>query len=303
MKIDERIEEMQSKLIRIVTETDLNNKEEGIRILEGFGLDIETATELIEAYQNAENAKDTAKNVWNSALNSKSGVDFSTDIEKSQQKAFDTRQFLDAFTSKCALLIVARRLDPNKIDDEILEKLYDEGIQEEQINNPALKITYHYYCEAKERENDKSADSEKFRAFVSKVKTNVAQLKKRMEELENQNEMLNKAYINLQHKYSTRIVEDEKHYQDALSLIRELKGKINQLQSRGIFQVIGDKILGRNKIRRLPGKTSEIPETLYENKTEKVGMPEINKDILTTTSKHTQKVSDKRTDKKDELQQ
>lgn len=302
MKIDERIEEMQSKLIKILTETNLDDKEEGIKLLERFGLDIESATKLIEAYQSAENAKKTAEEVWNTTLGSNLGIESPTDIEKSQQQEFDTRQYFDAVNSKCALLMVARRLDPNKINDEILGKLYDEGIQEEQINNPALKITYHYYCETKERENDKSTDSERFRTFVSTVKAKVARQEKLIGELKNQNEMLNKAYINLQYKYSTRIVEDEEKYQRALSVIRELKVMINQLQSRGIFQVIGDKVLGKNKTRRLPRTTAELPETLYENTAEKIGMPEIDKDILiSTSSEHTQPSSDNRTEK-DEMQ-
>lgn len=300
MKIDERIEEMQSKLIRILTETNLDDKEEGIKLLERFGLDIEHATKLLDAFRNAESARNTAKMVWDTTLNTRSGDDISTDIEKSQQQELDTRQLLDSVNAECALLIVARRLDPNKIDDEILGKLYEQGIQEEQINNPALKMTYHYYCETKERENDKSADSEKFRAFVSKVKAKLEHLEKRIKELENQNEMLSKENINLRYKFSARIVEDERHYQEALSQNRELKRMLNQLQSRGIFQVIGDKILGRNKIRRLPGATSELPETLHKNKAEKVVL-EVDEDTLNKTSAYTQTAFDNRTD--DELQQ
>lgn len=303
MKIDERIEEMQSKLIKILTETNLEDKEEGIKLLERWGLDTEYATKLLDAFINAESAKDAAKNAWDKTLNSRSGDDVSADIAKSQQRELDTRQRFDSVNSKCALLIVARTLDANKINDEVLGKLYEHGIQEEEINNPTLKITYHYYCVAKEIENEKRADLEKFRTFVSKAKAKVVQRENRIEELENQNEMINKAYINLQYKHSTRIIADEKHYQEALSQNKELKRQINQLQSRGIFHVIGDKILGRNRIRRLPGKTSELPETLYENTAEKIGMPEIDKDTLSTAINHNQEVSDKQAGKKDELQQ
>lgn len=305
MKIDERIEEMQSKLIRILTETNSKSTEEIMRELDGFGIDVETATKLIEAYQNAESAKKTAKNVWDDALNCRQGDDLTTHIAKSQQQEADTRQYFDTLTSQCALLIVVERLNPSKINDEILDKLYGEGIQEEQIYNPALKLAYHYYCENKEIYKGKSADLEKIKAFASNAKNYIEHQKKHIEELEKQNEKINKAYKNLQCRYSTRIVEDEKHYQEALSLIRELKGKISKLQSRGIFQVIGDKIFKRNedKIRRLPRGVAEIPETLYQSKFEKAGMFEIDKDILTTTSEQTQPSSDKRTDKKDELQQ
>lgn len=303
MKIDERIEEMQSKLIKILTETNLENKEEGIKLLERLGLDTEYATELLDAFINAESAKDAAKKVWDSTLNIRPRDDISADIAKSQQRELETRQHFDSINAECALLAVARALAPNNINNEILGKLYEKGIQEEQIDNPALKITYHYYCETMEKENDRNTDLEKFRTFVSKAKAKVVQLENRIEELENQNEMINKAYINLQYKHSTRIIADEEHYQEALSQNKELKRQINQLQSRGIFHAIGDKILGRNKIRRLPGKTSELPETLYENTAEKIGMPEIDKDTLSTAINNNQEVSDKQAGKKDELQQ
>lgn len=303
MKIDERIEEMQSKLIKILTETNLENKEEGIKLLERFGLDTEYATKLLEAFRNAESAKDAAKDAWNKTLNSRSGDDVSSDIAKSQQRELETRQHFDSINAECALLALARTLAPNNINDEILDKLYEQDIQEEQINNTALKVAYHYYCKTREIEKGRNADLEKVRKFVSEAKATVEKLEKRIVELEKQNEVINKAYINLQYKHSTRIVKDEKHYQEALSQNRELKSQINQLQSRGIFHAIGDKILGRNRIKRLPGKTSELPETLYENTAEKIGMPEIDKDTLSTAINHNQEVSDKQAGKKDELQQ
>ena len=195
------------------------------------------------------------------------------------------------------------------MNDEILSKLYENGIQEEQIGNPALKITYHYYCGCIEKDREKEEETENRRVLSTKIMSKVESLRdyiksleKQIEELKNKYEIVSKAYNNLQDKFSTRIVEDEKKYQQSLSVIREFKVKINQLQSRGIFQVIGDKILGRNRKRLLTRVTDELPKTLYENKAEEVGMPEIEKNILIPTSgEQTQPSSDNRTEK-DEMQ-
>ena len=304
MKISERIEEIRSKLIRAVTEANLRSEEEGIDLLERLGLDAESAKKLLDAFRTAESAKNTAKNVWNSALKSKAGIDFSADIEKSRKREFDTRQYFDETASKNALLMLARTLPPNRIDGEILEELYNYGIQEQQINNPALRVCYNYYCKFQENEKAKESDTEKMRNLFSKIKSSVTSLNRRIEELENQNEMLNKAYINLQYEHSKRIVEDEKHYQDALSLIGELKLKVNQLQSRGVFQVMGDKLLGRNKTKRLPRGNSTLPETLYKSKAEKAGVTRIDQDVLgATRTSDDNKQNDKEIEENDQLQQ
>lgn len=292
MKIDERIEEVQSKLIKILTETNLENKEEGIKLLERWGLDTEYATKILEAFRNAESARNAVKNAWNTTLNSRPEDGISADIANSQQQELETRQRFDSVNAKCALLIVARTLDPNKINNEVLGRLYEQGIREEEIDNPTVKITYHYYCVAKEKENERKEDLEKYRTVVDKVKFKIAQLEKRIEELEAQNKRTYKSYIRLYDSYSTRIAEDEKHYQDALLQNKELKKQVNQLQGRGIFQMIRDKILRRNKTRRLPGGSTELPKTLNENTAEKVGVPKVDEDVLNRTSNPNKTVDD-----------
>lgn len=308
MEIDKKIQAVQSRLTRILIENDLTNSAV-VEKLDSLGLDIDTVTNLIESYKNAESAKNIAKGAWETALDSRVESDSTTDIAKSQQQEFDARQQFDKTAFKCALLIAAKAQDPNHIDDEILSKLYENGILEEQIKNPTLKITYHYYCESMEKDKDRKEKDEKVIEYSTKVKSGlklleqeIKDLKSQNKGLESQNETLNNAYKKLQDKFSSRIKEDEERYQKALSLIKELKGMINQLQNRGIFQTIGDKILGRNVIRRLPKGTAELPESLHESKAEKVGMTEIDKDILIPTSgEQTQPSSNNRTEK-DEMQ-
>ena len=68
MKIDEKIEEMQSKLIQTVTVNNLKSEEDVIRLLQEIGLDKDSATKLLLAYRTAESARETAENIFNAAL-------------------------------------------------------------------------------------------------------------------------------------------------------------------------------------------------------------------------------------------
>ena len=90
--------------------------------------------------------------------------------------------------------------------------------------------------------------------------------------------MLQEAHKNLQTKFRERIDADEKHYQTALSQIKMLKKQLKQLQERGIFKVIGEKLTGLfgNKTEKLPETTLEIPDTLFQSKSEEIGMQEFN---------------------------
>lgn len=302
MKIDQRIEDIQSKLIKIMTDSNIKTKEEAIRLLGEYGLDTELAIDLFEAFYYAETAKQTSKNVWQSALNSKDGIDYSNDIAKNQQRATDARLYFDSVNSKCAILIVARTLPPNQINDEVLEKLYELEIQEDQINNPAVRISYHYYCENKQN----SIDREKLNQFVEKVKISSRGLRRQIAESEKRYESLKRDYINLKHEYSKRIDENETYYQRALSSIKELQAKVNQLQNRGILQVISDKILGKNvsQRRRLPGKKPELPDSLYESSVEKMGLNITIREESSINREQTQVSSGtKKLEENDELQQ
>lgn len=301
MEIEQRIEEVQSKLIKTLTETNFKSTEETMKQLDRFGIDVEAAAKLIEAYQNAESAKNAANNVWDDALNCRQGDDLTTHIAKSQQQEADTRQYFDTLTSKCALLIVVERLDPSKINSEILDKLYGEGIREEQIYNPALRITYHYYRERKEIENDRNVISEKFGEFASKAKVHIEGQRAEIEELKKRNRRLEDAYRIICYESSTKAKEDEKHYQDALLLIRKQKEQITELENRGIFRVIFDKVRGKNATRRLPGENAKLPETLSESRT-KTGMPKNDNDTLNVTRPNTQTSSNNQAKKEDEIQ-
>ena len=93
------------------------------------------------------------------------------------------------------------------MNDEILSKLYENGILEEQIKNPALKITYHYYCESMEKDKDRKEKDEKVIEYSTRVKSGLKLLEQEIENLKSQNETLNNAYRKLQDKFSSRIKE------------------------------------------------------------------------------------------------
>ena len=273
MKIDEKLEEMQSKLIKVVMEANCHRKDDAIKMLEELGLNNELATKLLESYRNAEDAKQTAKNVWNSAWNSRSGIDYSTDIAKTQQKETETRAYFESLKEKGALQIVANTIAPSEINDETLNILYEQGLQEDQLTNPALKITFHYYCESRAKDNQRAEDLGQVTLLKSKLK----EVEGKNADLRKSNESLLKAYKNLQVKFRERMDLAEKQYQTALTKIKTLKDKLEQLQKRGIFKTIGDKIIGifGNKTESLPETTLELPDTLFQSKAEKMGIQEL----------------------------
>lgn len=278
MKIEERIQEMQGKLIKKLAEMYLLSKEEAIKVLEEIGLDNDSATKLLVTFRAAENAKNEAKNVWDSALGSKVGND--NDIAKYQQQEFETRQHFDEVNDRCALIMVARSIEPRAIDDEILGKLYEQGIQENQIANPALRISFHYYCESKAKDNE----MQKLKDFLTRAGKQIVSLRNRMVEQEKQYLSLKNSHENLQNEYTERVIADEKHYQAALVQISILKNKLKRLQDRGIFQIIKTKLFG-NKIKELPETTYTLPETLGKNASEKMGIKQHVEDLDLSTDK------------------
>ena len=87
--------------------------------------------------------------------------------------------------------------------------------------------------------------------------------------------MLKTSYENLQTKFQERIALDEKHYQIALSQVKALKNKLEQMEERGILKIIGDKVTGLfANTRKLTESTAELPNTLLQTKSEKIGIRE-----------------------------
>ena len=306
MKINEKTEEMQSRLIKKVIEVSSYSKEDAIKQLEILGLDKDAATKLLIAYREAEAAKTTAQNVWDSAWNSKSGVDFSTDIAKYQQKEAEAREYFDVVKAECALQIVTNAIEPSEINDENLSILYEQGVQESQIINPALKITFHYYSESRRKDDRRTEDLGKVREYSSRIGAQMQKLEEQWREAESQNaqlkksnQTLQKSYQDLQTKFQARIESDEKNYQAALTQIRILKNKLAQIQKRGIFKVIGDKIAGifGDKTEKLPETIEKIPDTLFQNKGEKIGMPQLDEaEILFINSRTNEPNKDRAND-------
>lgn len=269
MMIEQRIQEMESKLIKLVSEVNIHSKEEAVRLLEVFGLDNESATKLLVTFRNAENAKNATKNVWDTALDSKVGND--NEIAQYQQEEYETRQEFDLVNAKCAWLMLTRSIEPRAINDAVLEKLYEYQIEESQIVNPALRISFHYYCESKA----KDVEILKVKRFAMKIGKKAAPLRDRIIELEKQNQEIRNSYQNLQVKSTQKDIIHEEHYQAALVQISILKNKLKRLQDRGVFQTIKAKLFG-NKTKELPEATVILPKTLRNSVTENVEtMPKV----------------------------
>ena len=257
MKINEKIEEMKSNLLKKVIEANSHSKEDEVRLLEEFGLDKESASQLLLAYSSAEDAKNTAKELWDTAWMSRSETEFSTDIAKTQEREAQTREYFESINARCALQIVTMRIEPSKINEELLKDLYENDVKEEDINNPSLRITFHYYSESKAKDIKRAQDLKKVQEYSSRIVDKI-------NKLEDENKSLRQCNESLKKQFEDRTVNDEKHYQAALTQIAELKEKVKQLQERSIFKIIGDKLSGLfgNKRKELPEASDTIPDTL-----------------------------------------
>lgn len=277
MKIVEKIEEMQRKLLKQVSEIDFHTGEDSIQILEKFGLDSQQALNLLIAFRNAESAKKAAKDIWKSFR--ENGVENENDIAKYQQNEYETRNYFDTLNAEYALLMVINRIDPNMIDEETLGELYEIGVNENQIDNQALKSIFHYYSESRAKNDQRTADIEKVKQYSATISAEMTSLKTELKETKMENEVLKaqvqeakiknaallKINANWKTKFKERVESDEKYYQEARTQISILKKRLNQSQNMSVFQR-----LFRSKTKGLPEPTSPIPETLYENVAEKM---------------------------------
>ena len=117
MKNNENLEKIQYNLIQTLKNSKLDNSEKTIEILKEHGLDTDSATKLLTAFSSWNNARQISENTWNSNFNSKSGIDFSTDINKSQQREYESKSYLDDISFKCSLSIMTKTIEAN--DKEI----------------------------------------------------------------------------------------------------------------------------------------------------------------------------------------
>lgn len=270
MKTDEQIDKMKSKLTKVLKECNSSDKEQAIKLIQELGVDKDMATKLLQAFGEMQSAKKTAENVWNAAWSSTSGIDFSTDIEKSSNTEVRMTRYFNDVQSRCALIMAINEIEPNEINNEILDQLYEQGIRENEITNPALKITYHYYSENKEKDaqlTKAARREENLNEQLQFVEGNYTKLNEQFKSL------LTK-YEKLQNSFKERLAAAEKQYQAALSQISGLREKVGQLQNRGILKTIGDKLTGLlgNKRAELPETITILPDTLYENSAEKMGL-------------------------------
>ena len=82
-KIDGRIEQIQRKIASVLEKNSSKSKEEIIEQLSG----VETAyaENLVNAFKEMNDDEEIANNTWDRAWESRSGVDFSTDIQKTRR--------------------------------------------------------------------------------------------------------------------------------------------------------------------------------------------------------------------------
>lgn len=276
MKIDDKIQELKTELIKALTEYS-GSREDVTQMLEKVGLDKEIISSIIEAFMQAEKAKNTVKNIWGSDTK----IDSSTDVATYQQQESETRQKFDDIIEASSILIILNRTNIKDVNEELWQKLYAQGIDASQITRPVLSKNYKEYVEKIERENN--PDTLKLKGILSRVLKQAARLKKRCGELEEENEdlkaenerlkreneSLRSSYNYMENKFNTRIVSDEKYYQSALEQIKTQKREIRNLQNRGIFQTIGAKLFG-NRQKALPEPTVVMPTTLYESIVEEI---------------------------------
>lgn len=276
MKIDEKIQEVKNELKKILIESN-EKRDELMQKLEQIGLDKKIIEILMEAFIQAEDAKNTVKNVWGSDTR----IDSSIDVATYQQQEIETRKRLEDIIEASSILIILNKTNIKEVDENIWKKLYTRGIDESQIASPSLRENYHEYVERTERENN--PETLKWKGLLSRVVKQVTRLKKRCgelakenddlkaenERLKRENEALRMSNQYIETKFKKRIVSDEKNYQAALTQIKTLKRELRKEQNRGVFQTIGAKLFG-NKTKELPEPTVEIPTTLYESIVEEV---------------------------------
>lgn len=276
MKIDEKIQELKTELIKVLTEQS-GSKEEAFQNLEKLGLNKQLTSKIIESFIQAKKAKKTVRNVWESDTR----IDSSIDVAAYQQIESETRQKFDDIIEASSILIILNRTNINDVNEEIWQKLYDQGIDAKQITNPILSKNYKEYIKKTEKENN--PETLKLKGLLTRVVKQAEQLKKKCvelykenedlksenERLKRENEELRKSNNYIETKFKTRIVSDEKNYQAALAQIKTLKKELRKAQSKSVLQAIGEKFFG-NKQKQLPEPTVEIPTTLYESIVEEV---------------------------------
>ena len=84
-KIDGRIEQIQRKIASVLEKNSSKSKEEIIEQLSAVGVETAYAENLVNAFKEMNDDEEIANNTWDRAWESRSGVDFSTDIQKTRR--------------------------------------------------------------------------------------------------------------------------------------------------------------------------------------------------------------------------
>lgn len=267
---NEKIDKYKSNILKILNS---NNKTDIVNKLEELGISKNDADKLLDAFNSLQSAKQISKQTWDAAWNSKSGVDFSNDINRANEREFDASQYLDELSNRHSLFLFAENLKPEEITDEVLEALAENEIDLEKINNPTLKITAKYYKQSKDKdekitkleEQNKILDYkfdrvvEEKEAVIYELEFKEKQSQRKIKDLEKQNSALNKLY------------------QDALSQITSFKQKISEIENRSFFQKF--KTLFTSKRKELPPALDE-QTTQLEEKNEISSLSElVNQDV------------------------
>jgi len=302
---EEVLEEMQGTIIETLIAINSYSEEDAIRCLEDLKLDHESATELLLAYRESQNAESTAKNVWDTIVKSEVEADHSN-VAGYHQKEFETRRCFERIKEKCALRIVINRIEPSEINEEILKNIYEKGIRANQITkNPELQLHVHYYTQIAQIYEKAERSSAGYQRRNDDLTKQLEDAKAQNEKLRDFNKSWQIAYKNLEQEFEERMDSDEKNYQAALAQIETLKQQLEQSQKRGVWDVIKHKLKGRfgDKTKKLPETTQEIPKTLFPedfgDETEEMEIQQENEKNETIDSKTDVEVSNKVDDRDD----
>lgn len=274
MTSKEIIEEQQIKLREMLI--NLKNPEEIIQSLIDMGLDSDSATRLISAYRKFEDARETARRFWGNDKTKISEIheDYGDIIGNNE---IETRDEFDKLIKMCALLTIINKIEPIQISDEIMDELYELNIGESKITNPAVAKIFEYYTRWKESEEQRKKELGSIKQAASEYVESEEQEKndyrRKIELLEKENANLSEKlkkiqmYIkNLPTRLNMIMSHDEQKYQMALKRIKTLEKQVEELNGRGIFQIIGAKLRGKpkNKTELLPDASETMPGTLSD---------------------------------------
>lgn len=261
--LEQRVDAIRSELIEILTRN-RGNRDNAIAELNVWGIvDKNVIDNLLKVFSEKEEWNDIHNNTFNRSLQSTSGVDFTTDIDKTRMKAETYSAIFDEITSSLVWKKIANEIDMSEVDEDFLKHLSEHDINEEDINNPGLKLTYGYFLKNKQSQEQLTQKESE----VRRLETWIESSRQEFEELTRKLDKLSAAYKALQETFKSRIDACEAKYQSALGVISSLRDRLSDLQHRGFFQFIKSKLMHQEVLPE--GGQGKLSDTL-KTKSEKL---------------------------------